>query len=70
MVEPHTPSGLPTDAWLQEQQQVTRFHTILRVIERRARALDVTVEAYFAGIVAGTYPKVEQSEIDALYHDN
>ena len=63
---------VPTDAWPREdeQQQVKRFRTILRVIGQRARVEGVTPEEYFAGIIAGTYPKVEQVEIDAVTHDN
>jgi hypothetical protein len=64
---------MTTKAWLDdgaEERQVARFRDVLRVIERRARAAQVSVEEYFAGIVTGTYPKVEQSEIDALRHEN
>ena len=70
---------VPTDAWPRgeaqqehehEHQQVKRFRTILRVIAQRAHVAGVTLEEYFAGIIAGTYPKVEQIEIDAVTHDN
>jgi len=67
---------VPTDSWpreheqQQQRQQVKRFRTILRVIAQRAHVAGVTLEEYFAGIIAGTYPKVEQVEIDAVTHDN
>jgi len=60
----------PRPDWQPEEQQVQRFRAVLRVIERRAELANVTRDEYFAGVIAGTYPRVEQFEIDTLDHEN
>jgi len=63
-------SDLPPSDAQPVDQQLRRFRDILRVIERRAALVNMSRDDYFAGVIAGTFPKVEQHEIDELGHEN